>query len=168
MHRLSLYMEAFGLTASRVQAAAILLWIAITLVLFCVTVLRGKRDRLPFAIVVSGYLTLIGLNAVNPDALVARVNLARMTTDGKFDPQYTFRLSADAVPVFLDALQAMEPGQRSALADRLLKLYTTPGSGDDLRSWNASRATGSSLVHQREEILRGFVLPADSTRSPGK
>jgi predicted acyltransferase len=163
MHRLSLYTEAYGLTTARVHAAAILVWIALTLLLFCVTVLRGKRNVLPFAMVVSGYLVLLGMNAVNPDALVARVNLTRLATDGRFDPQYTFRLSADAVPVLLEAVPTIEAVQRSALAGRLLQDYASPVTGQDLRTWNAARATASALVREREAELRGYVIPSETS-----
>jgi hypothetical protein len=163
MHRLSLYTEAYGLTTARVHAAAILVWIALTLLLFCVTVLRGKRNLLPFAMVVSGYLVLMGMNAVNPDALVARVNLTRLATDGRFDPQYTFRLSADAVPVLLEAVPTIEAVQRSALAGRLLQDYASPVTGQDLRTWNAARATASALVREREAELRGYIIPSETS-----
>jgi hypothetical protein len=115
---------------------------------------------------VSGYVVLMGMNAVNPDALVARVNMMRMVTDGKFDPKYTFRLSADAVPVFLEAIPAVEAGHRSALAERLLQQYADAVPGQDIRTWNASRATAASLVREREAELRGYVLPRKTSGSP--
>jgi hypothetical protein len=166
MHRLSLYMEAYGLTTSRVHAAATLIWIALTLLLFCATVLRGKRNLLPFAVAVSGYVVLMGMNAVNPDALVARVNITRMATDGKFDPKYTFRLSADAVPVFLEAIPTMGVVHRSALAGRLLQEYASPVPAQDIRTWNAARITAASLVREREAELQGYVLPSEASGSP--
>jgi len=106
---------------------------------------------------------LAGLNIVNPDALVARVNTARMVNDGKFDPNYTFRLSADAVPVLLDAIPAMAPEHRSALSERLLRQYTPADSASDIRTWNAARSKAASLVHGRELELRGYVIPHDTT-----
>lgn len=163
LHRLSLYMEAYGLTTARVHAAAILIWLALNLLLFCATVLRGKRNLLPYAMAVSGYVVLLGMNAVNPDALVARTNTARMVTDGKFDPKYTFRLSADAVPALLDAIPAMEAGHRSALAERLLQNHASPAPGQDIRTWNAARATAASLVRAREAELRGYIIPRDTS-----
>jgi hypothetical protein len=163
MHRLSLYTEAYGLTTQRILAAAILIWIAITLLLFCATVLRNRRNLLPYAMLISGYIVLAGLNIVNPDALVARVNTARMVNDGKFDPNYTFRLSADAVPVLLDAIPAMAPEHRSALSERLLRQYTPADSASDIRTWNAARSKAASLVHGRELELRGYVIPHDTT-----
>ena len=149
MHRLFLYMEAYGLTAARINAAAILIWISVTLVLFCFLVFRGKRQFLPFGIIVSGYLILLGLNAVNPDALVARVNMTRLAADGKFDPHYTFRLGADAVPVLLNGMHALTPEQRSTLADRLLRSYTDSTATADPRSWNAARATALRSAARR-------------------
>jgi hypothetical protein len=121
---------------------------------------------MPFAIAVSGYIVLLGLNAMNPDALVARVNTTRMAADGKFDPKYTFRLGADAVPVLLEAIPAMEAGHRSALAERLLQQYGDPVYGQDIRTWNAARMTASDLVRGCEAELRRYVLPPDTTGTP--
>ena len=166
MHRLTLYSEAYGLTTARVHAAAILIWIALTLLLFCATVLRGKRNVLPFAMAVSGYVVLMGMNILNPDALVARVNMSRMVTDGKFDPKYTFRLSADAVPAYLDAIPAMNAVHRSALAERLLQQHAPSVHEQDIRTWNAARATAESLVSERESELRGYVIPREASPSP--
>ena len=168
MHRLSLYMEAYGLTTSRVYAAAILIWIALMLLLFCATVLRENRNLLPFAMAVSGFVVLMGINAVNPDALVARVNMTRMVADGKFDPKYTFTLGADAVPALLDAIPAMQSEHRSALAERLLQQYGSSVTGEDIRTWNAARAAAGSLVRERESALRGYVLPKDTSGSTAR
>jgi hypothetical protein len=165
MDRLSLYMEAYGLTTARVHAAAILIWISLTLFLFCVTVLRGKRNLLPFAMIVSGYVVLIGLNAVNPDALVARINITRLSIDGKCDTKYSFHLSADAVPVFLGAMSGLDTVKRSDLAEGLLQRYAASTGEQDVRTWNASRATAASLVREREVELRAYVLPRDTTGS---
>ena len=167
MHRLSLYMDAYGLTTSRVHAAAILLWIALTLLLFCATVLREKRNVLPYAMIVSGYLVLMGVNAVNPDALVARVNMTRMVTDGKFDPKYTFRLSADAVPAFLETIPTMEAVHRSALADQLLQQYAPTDLQQDIRTWNAARATATSLVRATGSRIAGIRPPPRDARLTG-
>ncbi len=166
MHRLFLYMDAYGLTAARINAAAILIWISLALILFCLLVFRGKRNALPFGIIVSGYIVLLGLNAVNPDALVARVNMTRMAADGTFDPQYTFRLGADAVPVLLERMPALTPEQRSELAEHLLRTHTDSTSTADIRSWNASRATANALVSKREAALRGYIIPTPARTNP--
>lgn len=166
MHRLFVYMEAYGLTTARINASAILIWIGLALVLFCILVFRGKRQLLPFGIIVSGYIVLLGLNAVNPDALVARVNMTRMATDGKFDTQYTFRLGADAVPVLLDGMTALTPEQRSLLAERLLRSHTDSASTADLRSWNSARAAAYDLVSRREAELKGYIIPAPAQNPP--
>jgi hypothetical protein len=160
MHRLVLYMEAYGMTTARVHAAAILLWIALGLVFFCATVLRGKRDRLPYAMIISGFLTLLAVNVLNPDAFVARVNMERLASDGTSDPRYTFNLSADAVPTLLGSIGGLPPEHRSVLADRLVCTYGERSEYDpDIRSWNAARVTAHLLVHEREAELRKYIIP---------
>ncbi len=168
MHRLSLYMDAYGLTTSRINAAAVLIWVALALVLFCATVFRGKRDLLPFAMIIAGFIVLLGVNAINPDALVARVNLGRMTTDHAFDPVYTARLSADAVPVLLEALPALSPEHRSVVAEQLLRRYSSAVPDEDIRSWNVSRATAAPMVRSREQELRSYVRTPQTPAAPAR
>jgi len=38
--------------------------------------------------------------------------------------------------------------------------------GQDIRTWNAARATAASLVREREAELRGYVLPRKTSGSP--
>jgi hypothetical protein len=96
---------------------------------------------------------------VNPDALVARVNLARMAKDTNFDVNTTIRLSADAVPSLLEGIPGLESGHRSALAERLVNRYGSRREGRDIRSWNADRNRADALVRERESALKAYILP---------
>ena len=49
--RLLLYHDAYGLSESRLYAAAVLAWVAVSLAWFGVTVLRGLRERFVFGAV---------------------------------------------------------------------------------------------------------------------
>jgi hypothetical protein len=160
MYKLWIYMEAYGLTVARLNAAAIFVWVGVLLVLTSLMILRGGRERLPFAMALSGLAILVGLNAVNPEAIVARVNLGRMAADGKFDPAYTFRLSADAVPELLGAIREMAPEHRSDLARTLLGRYGSTQQAPDIRTWNVSRSRARALVLEREGELKGYLLPS--------
>jgi hypothetical protein len=159
LHRLALYVEVYGLTQARLHALAILVWVGATLVLFCVTVLRGKRRLFPFSMAVSAFVVLLGLNALNPDALVARVNVARLAQGREFDARASIRLGADAAPALLDALPLLNPEDRSVLARQLLDRYLADPSGDDVRTWNAARARARSLVREHEAALQALVSP---------
>ena len=51
VHRLAIYVDAYGLTRARVHGAAVLVWFVLTLLCFALTVLRG-------AIIARGVLKL--------------------------------------------------------------------------------------------------------------
>jgi hypothetical protein len=75
--RLRLYVSYYGLTTDRLFAFVFMAWLALVLVWLAMTVLRGKGRPFVAGAALSGLATLAGLNAVNPDGVVARVNIAR-------------------------------------------------------------------------------------------
>lgn len=79
-------------------------WLAFVLLWFALTVLRGRRDRFAFGALVAGFAVAFLLNVFSPDALVARVNIARLEANARFDAYYLTLLSADAAPVLANSL----------------------------------------------------------------
>jgi hypothetical protein len=77
--RMALYVHYYGLSADRLYASVFMGWLAIVLAWFGVTILRGKTRDFAAGMTITGFFTLAALNAVNPDALVARANIARAT-----------------------------------------------------------------------------------------
>ena len=62
--------------------------------------LRGRRERFTVGAVVSGFATLLVLNFMNPDALVARVNIERARVGYELDvPRLELRHSGERVPL---------------------------------------------------------------------
>jgi hypothetical protein len=98
--RLSLYTSEFGLSRLRVSAFALLLWVGLVLVLVVAGgIVRRFVPHLPRTLVVlTGALAVVFVLA-QPDALIARVNLARADAGEELDVSYLSGLSADAVPV---------------------------------------------------------------------
>lgn len=99
--RLSLYIQSFGLTSDRVFAFAILVGVAAAMTWFALTVLRGARTRFLPGMIVLAVLWVQAQNILNPDALVARTNLARARAGAELDVRHLGGLSADAVPVIM-------------------------------------------------------------------
>lgn len=75
--RMALYVRYYGLSADRLFASVFMAWLALVFVWFIATVLRGRTRDFVAGMTITGFVTLGALNAVNPDALVARVNVAR-------------------------------------------------------------------------------------------
>jgi len=53
---------------------------------------------------VAGFAAVLAVNAVNPDAVIARTNIERARHGEELDAYYLTTLSADAVPVLVEAL----------------------------------------------------------------
>jgi len=85
LHRLGLYEEAFGYTRARVVGHAFALWLGGVFVLLLVAGAAHGASWLPRATVALSALALLGLNAVNPDGLVAAGNVERFERTGHLD-----------------------------------------------------------------------------------
>jgi hypothetical protein len=123
--RLALYVTHFGLSTDRVVATAIMVWVIAALATFSATILRGRRARFaPVMLLVTiGWVAL--LNAANPEAIVARVNLARAADGNAFDATYHATLSADALPVLRAGAATLPAADCTALAQGLTAAWAT-------------------------------------------
>ena len=134
--------------------AAMLLWLALT-------VLRGRRDSFAFGALATGLATVALLFVINPDAVVARANVARMAlvdAPARFDVAYATSLSAGAVPVLIDALSAVPSDVQCPLARHMLRRWP-PNHNRAIRSWNWSAVRASAAVREHEARLRSMVGP---------
>jgi hypothetical protein len=153
--RMGLYIHYYGLSTDRLFASVFMGWLALVFVWFGITVLRGKTRDFVAGMTITGFLTLGALNIVNPEALVARVNVSRATralavadsigtgaTRGPVDYEYlTSRLDGDAVPVIVPTLlaapispaaapaRAAEVRERCAAVWRILRRWGTEAPG---------------------------------------
>jgi hypothetical protein len=162
--RLRLYHASYGLTESRFYAMVLLLWVGAVLCWLAATVLRGRRDLFASGALVSGLATVGLLFVVNPDAIVARANVARMGSAEapvRFDVAYATSLSADAVPVLMDALPALPADVQCPLARYMLRRWP-PERDRSLRSWSWSAARAGDAVRNNEAKLRSMVGPGQA------
>lgn len=128
--RLLLYEIAYGYTELRLYSHVFMVWLAATFVWFVVTLwLRPERFALGLLLTSLGFV--VTLNIINPDAFIARQNLAGLDTfiaeenqpysrtGDKLDIEYLTTLSDDAVPVLAAALNPLNPDERLTLSDHL-------------------------------------------------
>ena len=132
LQRMRLYERVYGLTELRVYATGVIVWLAVVFAWFAATVLRGRRRHFAVGVVVAGFAATLALDFVNPDALIARTNLARP----RVDVAYLAGLGDDAVPTLVARLPHLEPGLRRPLAEALLRRH----ENGDWRSWSLSRS----------------------------
>ena len=167
--RLRLYHAGYGLTESRFYAMVLLIWIGAMLLWLAATVLRGRRDAFAFGALASGLATAALLFVLSPDAIVARTNVARMATAEsreRFDVAYATSLSADAVPVLLEALPALPADVQCPLARHMLRRWS-PEQESTLRAWSWSAARARRAVREQAERRRGMVVPDQECPAPG-
>ncbi len=174
LQRMYLYTQQFGLTELRLYTTAFMLWLSIVLLWLLATVVRGRRDRFAFGALVSGLAAVLLINIINPDALIARTNIARAQDDKELDVPYLASLSADAVPVLVESYPEvgderiyedtviLPSGKEKSLKGPMLEEEVTKRwskQNTDWRSWNLSRYRARAIV---EKSVR------DATVSPSQ
>jgi hypothetical protein len=152
LERMRLYVSAFGLSATRLYATAFMVFLIGVFAWFAWTVLRGNRARFAFGALMQGLAVLAGLHVLNPDAFIARTNIARPAAEHRFDVAYATTLGADAVPTLLDGLPQLPSEDRCSAATALLKRWGSDAKSD-WRTWNWSRARARALVRSQAEVL---------------
>jgi hypothetical protein len=143
MLRMRLYIGYFGLTTDRLYATAVMVWLGLVSLAMARTVLRGWSRPFAAMTMVSAFVTLFMLNAINPDVVVARVNLGRTTSEQGVDFAYLARLSGDAAPMVVQALKTAAPSVTSCTAVRSL-LAKWPANED--AAWNLGGRRGRDAV----------------------
>jgi hypothetical protein len=157
IHRMRLYQEQFGLTELRFYTTAFICWLALVFGWFAVTVLFGIRQRFAFGTVLLGLAAIPILHAVNPDSIIARINLARAAEGKPFDAAYCGSLSADSIPVIVNAFDGLPAGDRRIVYTQLERNF---GGW----KWNWLEASYSRL--QAWDLLAHFyAATADSGRA---
>lgn len=121
--RMWLYVANFGLTIDRVLATAVMLWVVAAFVTFAATMLRGRGARFAPVMLLVTIGWVATLNAVNPEAIVVRANLARAAAGKAFDAAYHAKLSADALPALLAAAPTLPAGECAALSENVATVW---------------------------------------------
>ena len=141
--RMRLYVGFFGLSADRLYATALMVWLGVVSLAMARTVLGGWARPFAAMTVLSGFVTLVALNALNPELLVARVNLGRSTSAREIDYVYLARLSGDATPAVVRALNAAAPSPVSCKAAESLRSRWLKRQD---ASWNLGARRGREAV----------------------
>jgi hypothetical protein len=157
LQRMYLYQEEFGLTELRLYTTVFMAWISAVLVWFVITVMRNRRDRFAFGALVAGFAAIFAINAINPDAVIASTNIERAEHGRKLDLYYLTTLSADAVPVLVEAFPEIgdrhfvDPwtGESHEFREAVTERWNV--KHHDWRTWNLSRSRARWLVRNQVE-----------------
>jgi hypothetical protein len=138
--RMRLYTAEYGLTELRFYTTAFMGWLVLVFGWLAATVLRGRRRRFGAGALAAGLLVLAVLNLANPDALIARTNLARGLSGRSVDAQYIASLSADALPTIEGMLPVLPEPVRVEVASAVGARWHSEISRDDRWSISYVRA----------------------------
>jgi hypothetical protein len=159
----------YGLTTVRFYPMVVMIWLAVVFGWFALTVFRGARNRFAWGALWSAIVVLAATNLMNPDAFIARTNIALMQQGRQFDSYYNTDLSADAVPTVLSALPSMSADDQCHVKWALHNHYNTLGQTSDLRSLNFSRRQAffalrmnDATLHQLDGCPTWMSLPGGS------
>lgn len=146
MQRMQIYVVDNGLTELRVQSSALMVWLSVVLVWFLATVLRGQRARFAFGALVSAFVVIGALDALNPDAAIVNINASygHLLNQGRVDELAMASLSADATPAIVAALPHLPEAQRAEIERRLERRHLPEPS--DWRAFNWSRHTAAEAL----------------------
>jgi hypothetical protein len=158
VHRMQLYERTFGLTGLRFYTLAFMAWVGVAFLWLVWTVLRGHRERFAAGIVLSGLVTVLALNVIDPDAVIARVDVHLARHQRPVDYAYLGSLSDDAVPTIVHALPELQGRAQAATSfGPSGPHYSGPGSiaaliglrascHADWRTWNLARSRARDLL----------------------
>ncbi|WP_156039163.1 DUF4153 domain-containing protein [Deinococcus marmoris] len=160
-NRWRLYGLAYGLSETRVMGAAFLVWMALCLVWLAYLLWQSRPQRFAYPALLMGFGVLLTTTALNPGALIARVNVERavggVTNELRSTPQDVsvptlLGLGADAVPTIVTHLDALTQdcpqgkGCQNSRQDVINLLHEQYDAPRDPRAWNASHARAHQLV----------------------
>jgi hypothetical protein len=144
MQRMVLYQREFGLTVDRFFASAAMAGIAVTIVWFAVTVLRGASQRFAGGFLVAWAAWLGLLNIANPERIIVESNMARIGSGAPLDIGHLAQLHGDAVPAIVEHLDQLTSADREELLRRLSKKeFSDEG---DWRAWQVARSRAYRLL----------------------
>lgn len=102
--RVFLYADAHGLTRAREFGFVFLVWLAIILVIFFIKILKEiKKEQFFGSVVTTTLLTLLFINVVNLDGLIA--DKYKPTVNNEIDYYYIVSLSTDASQAWITAIE---------------------------------------------------------------
>ena len=124
--------------------AAVLAWLGLVTVWFGAVVLPGRRERFLGGAVVGALAALVALHALNPDAFIARHNLARAREGLRFDVSHFLRLGPDAAPILIREMNVLPAEDQKKLREEFARRW--PATDTDWRHWNLARARARAAV----------------------
>jgi hypothetical protein len=153
--RLWLYEEAYGFTELRLYSHIFVVLLACLFVLLLYKIIRnGSESAFLFRSFIVGLSFLAVINIMNPDALIAGLNVNRYHNSGKIDVGYLNTLSDDATPTLVGALPLKDSGLNRDLSGDLLTRLRNRESSPGFGQWqylNLSHDASDNLLRKLKD-----------------
>lgn len=118
--RLSLYIDAYGMTVLRFYVVGFIVFLVALYILLAVKFITLKRESFfAFGTLLSLVTFLMIINLLNPDGFVAKENLLQYERTGKIDIGYLTTLSADADTWKIELYKKMTGADKESLYEHL-------------------------------------------------
>jgi hypothetical protein len=160
--RLGLYEQTYGFTRSRLLAHMFIYWMAVAFVLIAIYIIRAEKEHeFAFRLFVAVLAFFAVLNLINPDALIARHNIARLSSTGKIDAYTLTNLSEDATPVLAPLLTSSavntstQTKVSTVMSDWLYEQKVTLQCHDNhWQSANIARMTAEDVLKKNSSLIQ--------------
>lgn len=148
--RLSLYVDGYGYTFSRLLTFVFLFWFFSAFLLFLYKIIsEQKATHFIFSLFWLTVLFWLGLNVLNPDAFIAKKNIERYIQGKEFDICYLGRLSDDAIPEIIKIFEMeIDKKIKIDLANNLY--YMCQKEDQKWQSFNLSQHRASTVLQERQ------------------
>ncbi len=150
--RLSLYIDAYGLTTLRFYVAGFIFLLGVVFMwLLLKFIFNIQESRFASGILLSLIVFLISVNLVNPDRYIMRANLEHYKTTGKIDNYYVSTLSTDAEKERQDYYRLYS--QNSSFEDisyitKETRIANIQEDASHWQSWSLSRTTALKALQK--------------------
>ena len=145
--RILFYVGDGGLTPLRLYSAVFALWVGLAFVVTAVRIrgFRASRAWLLPVLIVSGLVTLAGLNLADPERLIARTNLDR-TDEVLYWHVVAGQFSPEGEAVLADGLDDLDPDLAARIAEQLCTGHDRRQPSDGWMSFNLGQRRGQQAL----------------------
>ncbi len=150
--RLSLYIDAYGMTMMRFYVAGAIILLLALFVLLAYKFIKSKPEQFfTFGTLLAVLSFLLVVNVINPDAFIIQSNIDQYNETGKLDVPYIGGLSADAVPGKIELYNKLEGQEKADLGTQLQEQEDKlQRFNENWQSWNLSRSRALTLLKEIE------------------
>ena len=138
LSRMWTYQQAYGFTVLRLLVEACEIWLGAVFVMVLLSLVRLRPSWLPRAAVGAAAAALLALVVLDPERVIADLNIDRAEHGMPVDVDYLSGFSADVVP----AAERLPEPQRSCV----LHAVATRLPDDGWTTWNLSRSSARDIL----------------------